>query len=131
MRNRGVRLALITNGHPDTQRPKIEKDDIGRFFDHIFIEGECGVGKPDPQAFKQALDQLQVQAQDTWMVGNDLVVDIAPAQKLGIYGIWVDSTGTGLPEHVGLKPDKIIKTLSDLVPLLMRQDNPLCGDSFS
>src|SRR5687768_16126074 len=47
LRSAGIKLALLTNGGPQSQRPKIERFDLARHFDHICIEGEFGCGKPD------------------------------------------------------------------------------------
>ena len=46
----GVRLALLSNGDGPTQRGKIERFALEGYFDHIQIEGEFGVGKPDERA---------------------------------------------------------------------------------
>ena len=39
-------LALITNGSGEAQRAKIERFDLERCFDHIFIEGKSGSESP-------------------------------------------------------------------------------------
>ena len=37
-------------------------------------------------------------------------------QRLGIYSIWIDVHGDGLPEGSAVKPDRIIRSLTELVP---------------
>jgi FMN phosphatase YigB (HAD superfamily) len=64
------------------------------------------------------LEKLRVEASNTWMVGDDLVRDIAPCRELGIYTIWVDGRGTGLSASDRVKPDKIIKSISELKKLI-------------
>lgn len=54
----GSSLALITNGSGNTQRAKIEKFDLAKFFDHVQVEKEVGFGKPDERAFTHALRTL-------------------------------------------------------------------------
>ena len=56
----GIRLGLITNGAADMQRGKVHRFALGGFFEHIQVEEELGVGKPDEQAFRHALDALGV-----------------------------------------------------------------------
>ncbi len=114
-RDRGLRLALITNGNAAFQRSKIDKFGLARFFDCILIEGEFGVGKPDERVYRHVLDQLQVIPQETWMVGDHLEFDVSAPQRLGIYSIWVDVAGSGLPESSPVRPDRIIRTLSELI----------------
>lgn len=111
----GVRLALVTNGQGRAQRLKIDTHDLARFFDYILIEGEFGVGKPDPRVFLHAMDQLGVSADETWMVGDNPVWEIAPPQELGIYSIWVDHAGTGLHADCSVRPDRTIRSLAELV----------------
>ncbi len=109
------KLALVTNGSSEIQRAKIEKFKLESFFHHIQIEGEYGRGKPEKQVFLNTLKELDVPAVDTWMVGDDLMRDVAGAQGAGIYGIWLDWRGTGLPKTTKVKPDRIIRNLSELV----------------
>ena len=113
--NHGCRLALVTNGASDAQRQKIERFGLTPLFDCILIEGEFGHGKPDQRVFLKAMEQLDVKPAETWMVGDGLKSDIAGAQELGIFSIWVDWRGMGLPESTPVQPDRIIRTVSELV----------------
>jgi putative hydrolase of the HAD superfamily len=112
----GVRLALVTNGAADTQRAKVERFALAHRFDHVQIEGEHGFGKPDERAYLHAMDALGVTARQTWMIGDNLEWEVEAPQRLGIYAIWMDVHGDGLPEGSTVKPDRIIRSLSELVP---------------
>lgn len=114
-KNDGVRLALVTNGSSEGQRRKIERFGLIPLFDCILIEGEVGVGKPDERFFRHALEQLGINPSEAWMVGDRLKEDIGGAQSMGIFGIWVDWRGEGLPESPTVIPDRIIRTLSELL----------------
>lgn len=118
LRQRGIRLAMVTNGGAEIQRAKIEKFNLAPFFDYILIEGEFGCGKPDERVFRHAMDKLNVLPSDTWMVGNDLEFDIAPCDSLGIYSLWVDAKGNGLPADAKVRPDGIIRSISEIPGLL-------------
>lgn len=110
----GVKLALVTNGSAVSQRKKIVKFDLASRFDHIQIEGEVGFGKPDPLSYLHAMKVLGVSADQTWMVGDNLEWEVAAPQKLGIYSIWHDYAGKGLPAGSRIKPDRIIRLISEL-----------------
>jgi putative hydrolase of the HAD superfamily len=116
-RNKGCKLALLTNGSSEYQRSKINRFGLEPFFDHIQIEGEFGLGKPDERVFLHSLEQLGVSANEAWMVGDNLEWDIGGAQKVGIYGIWVDWQNEGLPESSPVKPDRIVKGISELLKI--------------
>ena len=113
----GVRLALVTNGAADTQRAKVERFELAHRFDHIQIEGEHGFGKPEERAYLHAMAALGVSAPETWMIGDNLEWEIEAPQRLGIYSIWMDVHGEGLPEGSTVKPDRIIRSLAELVPV--------------
>src|SRR6202047_4567606 len=112
----GVKLALVTNGAAGTQRAKVERFALTHRFDHIQIEGEHGFGKPEERAYRHAMQALGVTAGETWMVGDNLEWEVEVPQRLGIYAIWMDVHGEGLPEGSTVKPDRIIRSLSELLP---------------
>jgi putative hydrolase of the HAD superfamily len=116
LRALGVKLALITNGAGDTQRAKIERFELAHRFDHIQIEGEHGFGKPEERAYLHAMAALGVSAGETWMIGDNLEWEVVAPQRLGIYAIWMDVHGDGLPAGSPVKPDRIIRSLTELLP---------------
>lgn len=112
----GVKLALVTNGAADTQRAKVERFQLAHRFDHVQIEGEHGFGKPEERAYLHAMEALGVTAPETWMIGDNLEWEIVVPQRLGIYAIWMDAHGEGLPADTNVKPDRIIRSLTELLP---------------
>jgi len=60
LKNRGISLAMVTNGSSESQRSKIRRFRLAHFFNYILIEGEFGVGKPDERVFLYALEKLGV-----------------------------------------------------------------------
>ena len=116
LKARGVKLALVTNGAAEPQRAKVERFALTHRFDHIQIEGEHGFGKPEERAYLHAMDALGVTARETWMVGDNLEWEVEVPQRLGIYAIWIDVHGEGLPADSSIKPDRIIRSLTELLP---------------
>ena len=118
VRAQGIRMALVTNGTSAMQRGKIQRFGLEPCFDYILIEEEFGVGKPDERVYLHAIGQLDTHPSKSWMVGDNLEWEVATPQRLGIFSIWVDSDGTGLPETANVKPDRIIRRLSTLTDFL-------------
>jgi putative hydrolase of the HAD superfamily len=112
----GVKLALVTNGAAGPQRAKVERFALTHRFDHIQIEGEHGFGKPEERAYLHAMAALGVTAPETWMIGDNLEWEVEAPQRLGIYAIWIDVHGDGLPADSTIKPDRIIRSLGELLP---------------
>ncbi len=115
LRDLNIPLALISNGNASYQRQKIERHHLGSFFDIILIEEEFGVAKPDSRIFLATLDHLHVAAHETWMIGDDLMFDIAASQQLSIFAIWFDPSYKGLPKESFVHPDRIIHSLLELL----------------
>lgn len=115
LRERGLRMALLTNGQSSLQRRKIERFGLARFFDTIVIEGEFGCGKPDLRVFQHALAELGCAPAQAWMVGDNLEWDVAAPQRLGVFGVWHDYRRQGLPEDSQVRPDLVIHALGDLL----------------
>lgn len=116
LRSLSIRLALITNGERGEQRAKIDRFGLAPYFDHIQVEGAFGAGKPDERVYRHALDQIAVRPADAWMVGDNLEWDVWGAQQTGVRGIWRDVAGTGLPPTSPVQPDRIIRSLTELIP---------------
>jgi putative hydrolase of the HAD superfamily len=115
LRRRGVKLALVTNGAGAIQRAKIERFDLAHRFDHIQIEGEFGLGKPEPDVYRHALERLGCAAADAWMVGDNYEWEVETPQKLGLCGIWYDPFDAGIPAHATARPMRVIRRLAELL----------------
>jgi HAD superfamily hydrolase (TIGR01458 family) len=74
------------------------------------------LGKPSIPYFEAALEELDADADRTWMVGDDVESDIAGAQKLGMKTVLV-RTGKFRPdalERSGVTPDAILSSVAQL-----------------
>ena len=118
LRARGILLALVTNGHADTQREKVERFGLARLFDHVQIEGEVGIGKPEERAYRLAMETLGVSARETWIVGDHLAWEVAAPQRLGIFAVWHDHEGKGLPPGCKVLPDLKVTRIHELIEWL-------------
>ena len=120
IKERNIKLGIMTNGTSESQRGKLRRFDIEKYFDYIFIEGEVGYGKPDIKIYEYILQTTGVECNKIIMVGDNLVWDIEPPQKLGIYTIWIN-TKEVLLENFNIKPDKIIQKISDIIELIIKE----------
>ena len=107
----------MTNGTSESQRGKLKRFNIEKYFDYIFIEAEVGYGKPDIKIYEYMLQETKISCDKILMVGDNLVWDIEPPQKLGIFTIWINTKGSQL-ENFNIKPDIIINRISDIIELI-------------
>jgi putative hydrolase of the HAD superfamily len=115
LRDRGVRLALLTNGEAGEQRRKIERFQLAPLFECVLVEGEFGVGKPEEAVYRHALAALDATPADAWMVGDNLEWEVVVPQRLGMYAVWVDHAGRGLPPDSLVRPDRTVRSISELL----------------
>jgi putative hydrolase of the HAD superfamily len=107
----GITLALITNGATEPQRAKVVRFALEHRFDHIQTRLRQARG-----ASLQSCDgSARRRAGRDWMVGNNLEWEIVAPQRLGIYAIWHDGYGVRLPRNSPIRPDRIIRRLSELL----------------
>lgn len=124
-----IRMALITNGDRKKQRAQIEYLNLSKFFEIILIDSELGFSKPDPRIFNLALEKLSLNADEVWMVGDNLRNDIYGAQNVGIYSIWNDFKGTGLTVNSDIVPNKVINSISEILKYL--PSTPITNSAIS
>jgi HAD superfamily hydrolase (TIGR01458 family) len=77
-------------------------------------------GKPAPEFFRQAIDLLNLSAEATAMVGDDVETDVLAAQAVGLTGVLVETgkfRAEALERATG-RPDHVIDSVGDLPDLL-------------
>jgi len=109
------RLTMITNGASKWQREKIEKLDIGGYFEEIIVSGELGHHKPSPRIFQEMTERTGVNPGEIIYVGNDYIKDIHGAKSSGWRTAWVKRTDEVRDETV---PNYTINELSELLDLI-------------
>lgn len=89
-----------------------------QYFDVVLIEGEFGRGKPDPAVYTHLVTELEVSAQESWIVGDNLEWEVRVPQQLGFHAVWNDFLHRGLPPGHAVVPDRIINSIHELIDLV-------------
>lgn len=118
LKEKGIRLLLLTNGAPSLQLEKLTMTpELVPYFDHILISGNFGFGKPEKAIFDHALRLMNVDAEDVLMVGDNQGTDILGAARTGIESVWIDH-GENKPPVEGANPVHTISRLQDVLTLV-------------
>jgi len=117
LRERGVKLGLVTNGFSETHREKIELLRLGPMFDAIFIADEVGMVKPDPLLFAHACVKLQSAPARSAMVGDRYDRDIRGAAQAGLFTVWVNVHAAALPKGAP-PPDATVERIGQVENVL-------------
>jgi HAD superfamily hydrolase (TIGR01549 family) len=118
LRERGLKLGVVTNGLSETHRDKIAFLKIESLFDEFFIADEVGAAKPEVRFFAHACEGLRVSPQRAVMVGDNLERDVHGAQGAGLFGVWYAPQGATLPESVPT-PDAVVRDFTELRHVLL------------
>jgi YjjG family noncanonical pyrimidine nucleotidase len=99
------KLALVTNGFAEVQRPRIHHSGLQRYFEHIVISEEIGANKPATAFFDHTFSLLgQPDPQEVMIIGDSLSSDIKGGSDYGIKTCWfnpkkLENQGTLRPDH--------------------------------
>ena len=113
-------LGVITNGFRESQATKLRVTALKRYFTILLCSEDIGKTKPHPEIFAHALTLAGTAAEETLFVGDDLNVDILPAQAAGWQTILYRTRHTATAAIPGKLPCiPTVSRLIDLVPLLL------------
>lgn len=104
-------LGVLTNGNADVRRLG-----LADYFQFALCAEELGVGKPDPQPFREALKRAGVDAGQAVHIGDHPGDDIEGAQRAGMRAVWFNPAGREW-QHEGA-PDAQVRSLRELPALL-------------
>jgi putative hydrolase of the HAD superfamily len=81
-----IELAMLNNEARELNDYRIERFELGRYFDSFFSSCYVGLRKPDPKIFDLALDVLQRDAEEVAFI-DDRQENCDAAAALGIHAI--------------------------------------------
>lgn len=83
---RGYKIALLSNSSGPHLRSVLSEKGILNLFDELFISGEIGHAKPDPEIFIFALEKLSITPEQSVFI-DDQEVNTKTAEELGMRAI--------------------------------------------
>jgi 5'-nucleotidase len=90
LRAKNVRVALVTNAHPDSLKVKATQTGVLNYFDVVFTSHSFGVPKEHPEFWQQLQAELEFDPSRTLFVDDSHAV-LAAAQRHGIAHIFAIS----------------------------------------
>ena len=77
-------LTLFTKGHPEEQKLKIDRSELGIYFGHTAI-----VKEKDAGSYGALVREREMDPRLTWMIGNSPKSDVNPALAAGLNAVYV------------------------------------------
>ncbi len=91
-------LTLFTKGDPEEQKLKLDRSGLAIYFGHTAI-----VKEKNAASYKALIEERNLDARRTWMIGNSPKSDINPALEVGIKAVFVPHPHTWTLEHEELR----------------------------
>ncbi|MDH3402485.1 MAG: YjjG family noncanonical pyrimidine nucleotidase [Acidobacteriota bacterium] len=108
-----TRMAIVTNGLADVQRPRFARSSIADLFELLTISDELGIAKPDPRILDVTLEALGSPPKDeVLMIGDSLTSDVQGGVNAGVDTCWLAPNGDRPPEAP--LPTWVIRSLAEL-----------------
>lgn len=80
----GKKVFLLSNAQRSFTYHEMEKLDIVKYFDAIYISSDYGVKKPNAKFFQTLIEKEGLDVSECLMLGNDQTCDILGAQGVGM-----------------------------------------------
>ncbi len=98
----------------------LRKLGINSFFNAVLVSEAVGWRKPCPKIFRQALERLRVEADETVFVGDTPLEDIQGAKSIGMKTVFIPSQFNSLNDmqKAAHQPTHTIESLNDVLRIL-------------
>lgn len=112
------KLAILSNGSPGMLEPLVKNAGLERTFEAVISVDSVKFYKPTPRVYQLAINALDVAANKIGFVSSNCW-DACGARAFGFTTFWINRRGAPV-DALGVKPDFILRSLSDIVPLIVK-----------
>ena len=116
LRERGFRIAILSNGSPDMLSALVSHSSLVDLFDAVLSADAVGVFKTHPAVYQHALNILELPAHAIAFQSSN-GWDAYGASAFGMRVVWCNRYAQR-PERLPGAPDFVVKSLAELPPLL-------------
>ncbi len=117
LRDRGVKLAILSNGEPRMLEAAARSAGIDTLLDTIISVEEVKIFKVSPRVYNLGPERLGVDQSALGFVSSN-GWDIAGATSAGLTTFWIQRAAGEPPEELGFEAHHVVSAITDLVPLV-------------
>ena len=117
LRDRGLRLAILSNGEPRMLEAAARSAGIDTLLDTIISVEEVKIFKVSPRVYNLGVERLGVDRSALGFVSSN-AWDVAGAASAGLITFWIQRAAAEPPEELGFDAHRVVAAITDLAPLL-------------
>lgn len=117
VKEKGLKVGLITNGQRDVQSKKLEMLGLEDCFDEIIISGDYDFAKPDERIFRLMAERLGIETSEMLYIGDHPRLDVDGSRRAGCIPVWVKTTGTWIFPEIE-KCELQVETVEELPAII-------------
>ena len=115
LKNRGLRVAILSNGSPRMLTAAANASGLGELLDGVLSVDALRMYKPRPEVYALATDRFGIGPQEAAFISSNRW-DVMGAAAFGFHPIWVNRTR--MPEeYADRPPDRVVHDLATLPSL--------------
>ena len=117
LKDRGLRLAILSNGEPRMLESAARSAGIDHLLDDIISVEDVKIFKVSPRVYNLGLERLGVDRSALGFVSSNSW-DIAGATSAGLTTFWIQRAGAEPPEELDFDAHHVVSALTDLPSLV-------------
>jgi 2-haloacid dehalogenase len=115
LKNRGLRVAILSNGSPRMLTAAVNASDLGELLDGVLSVDALRIYKPRPEVYALVTDRFGVGPRDVAFISSNRW-DVMGADAFGFHPVWVNRAR--MPEeYADRPPDRVVHDLATLSSL--------------
>ena len=113
LKSQNYNLGIISNGNYDRQIDKLDRLGVKNYFDVIKICNQKSLAKPNKHIFLEACNEANIQPEQAYYIGDNLVYDAIASKHCGMNGIWLNRKNRTTYDDLN-----VIHSLNELINII-------------
>ena len=126
--NMGIQYAIGSTTDTDSLMHFLDIN--GMKIANVFTSEDLRMYKPSPEFYRAILQKMGWDVSESLFVGDNLVDDVAGPKAIGMKAVLLDRNET-YPMNTEIKPDFVISSLIELIPIVTIQDSEISKSRFA
>ena len=116
LKNKKIKIAILSNGTPDLLRGLVESNNIQNYFNDIMSIESVGVYKPDSRVYEMPIKKYDCEPKNICFMSSN-TWDVSGGGVFGYNAVWVNRFNKVF-DKLSYEPKHIINNLEELLELI-------------